>query len=66
MRPLEIMDRDMVSVLDLVYESVVELNDDRQPEMGLGLAESWEVSEQRPGVEFLRSGRACTSTTGAR
>ena len=60
MRPLEIMDRDMVSVLDLVYESVVELNDDRQPEMGLGLAESWEVSNNgqvwiftlRQGVYF--------------
>ena len=60
MRPLEIMDRDMVSVLDLVYESVVDLNDDRQPEMGLGLAESWEVSNNgqvwiftlRQGVYF--------------
>ena len=38
---LTVMNRDLISVLDLVYESLVELNDDQEPVPSL--AESWEV-----------------------
>ena len=41
LHPLTVMNRDLISVLDLVYESLVELNDDQEPVPSL--AESWEV-----------------------
>lgn len=41
--PLRVMDRDAVSMLDLVYESLVTINDDREPEPNL--ATSWTASE---------------------
>ncbi len=56
--PLKVADRDAVSLLDLVYESLFELDDSREP-VG-SLAESWSVSSDgktwlftlREGVTF--------------
>ncbi len=39
--PLRVMDRDAVSLLDLVYESLIEIDDNREPVPSL--ATSWEV-----------------------
>lgn len=66
LHPLTAMNRDLVSVLDLVYESLVELNDDQEPVPSL--AESWEVQNGgktwifhiRDGVYF-HDGRKLTA-----
>lgn len=66
LHPLTVMNRDLVSVLDLVYESLVELNDDQEPVPSL--AESWEVQNNgktwifhiRDGVYF-HDGRKLTA-----
>lgn len=54
LRPLEPVERDMMSVYDLVYESLVEIDDNYLPSPGL--AESWEVSANARNWTFhLRS-----------
>lgn len=52
--PLRINDRDMGSILDLVYESLVDLDDNRQPVAGL--AESWETINGKTWTFHLREG----------
>lgn len=53
--PLRMADRDMLSILDLVYESPINIGDTRQPEAGL--ATSWEVlSNGRTWIFHFREG----------
>lgn len=54
--PLRLMDRDMVSLLGLVYESLIVLDDSRQPVEGLGVAESWEQFDSRTWDFTIRQG----------
>lgn len=55
LHPLTAMNRDLVSMLDLVYESLVELNDDQEPVPSL--AESWEVqSGGKTWIFHIRDG----------
>lgn len=50
--PLQINDRDMLSILDLVYESLVIIDDDRKP--APGLAESWSTTNGTTWTFTLR------------
>lgn len=69
--PLQVMDRDMLSMLDLVYESLVVINDQREPEPGLATFEkrtadgrSWAFT-LREGVLFHDGRKLLASDVGA-
>ncbi len=54
-RPLQVMERDAVTLFDLVYESLIELDDSGMPQPSL--AESWEVlSDGKTWLFKIRQG----------
>ncbi len=53
-RPLELMDRDAVSLIDLVYESLIELDDSRMPVPSL--ATEWETGDGKTWKFKIRQG----------